>query len=50
MGLLYLSIAKVFIFDLSFLQELHRIISFLGLGIILLLVSLLYTRFERQLR
>jgi hypothetical protein len=50
MGLLYLSIAKVFVFDLSFLQELHRIFSFLGLGIILLLVSLLYTRFERQLR
>jgi len=50
MGLLYLSIIKVFLFDLSSLQELHRIISFFGLGIILLVVSLLYTRFERQLR
>ena len=50
MGLLYLAIFKVFLFDLGFLQQLHRIISFFGLGIILLVVSLLYTRFERQLK
>jgi uncharacterized membrane protein len=50
MGLLYLSILKVFIFDLHFLDTPYRIISFLGLGIILLVVSLLYTRFESRLK
>ncbi len=50
MGLLYLAIVKVFVFDLSFLEQPYRIVSFLGLGLILLLVSLLYTRFEERLR
>jgi uncharacterized membrane protein len=50
MGLLYLAIVKVFVFDLSFLAPPYRIVSFLGLGLILLLVSLLYTRFEERLR
>ena len=50
MGLLYLSIVKVFVFDLGFLDPAYRIISFIGLGVILLLVSLLYTRFEERLR
>jgi uncharacterized membrane protein len=50
MGLLYLAIGKVFIFDLSFLQQPYRIVSFFGLGLILLLVSLLYTRFEERLK
>jgi uncharacterized membrane protein len=50
MGLLYLSIAKVFLLDLSFLATPYRIVSFLGLGVILLLVSLMYTRFEEWLR
>jgi uncharacterized membrane protein len=50
MGLLYLSIGKVFLLDLSFLATPYRIISFLGLGVILLLVSLMYTRFEEWLR
>jgi len=50
MGLLYLSILKVFLFDLSFLDQPYRIVSFFGLGVILLLVSLLYTRFEERLR
>jgi uncharacterized membrane protein len=50
MGLLYLAIGKVFIFDLSFLEQPYRIVSFFGLGLILLLVSLLYTRFEERLK
>lgn len=50
LGLLYLSIAKVFLLDLSFLQQLYRIISLLGLGVVLLLVSLIYLRFEERLR
>ncbi|HUT74485.1 MAG TPA: DUF2339 domain-containing protein [Armatimonadota bacterium] len=49
MGLLYLSIFKVFLFDLRFLEQPYRIVSFFGLGVILLVVSLLYTRFEGRL-
>jgi uncharacterized membrane protein len=48
-GLLCLSVGKAFLFDLSWLQQPYRIVSFLVLGIILLGVSLLYTRFEGRL-
>ncbi len=40
------TIFKVFIFDLSSLQKFYRIISFIGLGVILLSVSFLYTRYR----
>ncbi len=50
LGLLFLSIIKVFLFDLSTLQQPYRIVSFFGLGLILLVVSLLYTRFEERLK
>ncbi len=50
MGLLFLSILKVFLLDLSFLEQPYRIVSFFGLGVILLLVGLLYTRFEGRLK
>jgi uncharacterized membrane protein len=50
MALLCLSVAKAFLFDLSGLQQPYRIVSFFTLGVILLLVSLLYTRFEERLR
>jgi uncharacterized membrane protein len=50
LALLYLSIIKVFILDLSALQQSYRIVSFFGLGLILLVVSLLYTRFEERLK
>jgi uncharacterized membrane protein len=49
MGLLYLAIGKVFLFDLRHLETPYRIVSFFTLGVILLLVSLLYTRFEERL-
>jgi uncharacterized membrane protein len=49
-SLLYLAILKVFLFDLSFLSQGYRIISILGLAIVLLLVSFLYTRFEGRLK
>ena len=39
---------KVFLFDLSKLEGLYRILSFLGLGMSLILVSLLYQRFVRR--
>jgi uncharacterized membrane protein len=41
-----LTIVKIFIFDLSFLDQLYRIFSFIGLGVILLLVSYLYQRYK----
>ncbi len=47
-GLLYVSAIKVFLFDLAGLETPYRIVSFLVLGIVLLLVSLLYTRFEER--
>jgi uncharacterized membrane protein len=41
-----ITILKIFIYDLSFLETLYRIFSFIGLGLILLLVSYLYHRFK----
>lgn len=40
-----ISILKIFIYDLSFLDTLYRIFSFIGLGLMLLMVSYLYHRF-----
>ncbi len=37
-------VAKVFLFDLSFLERFYRIVSFLVLGLLLLLVSFYYQR------
>jgi uncharacterized membrane protein len=40
------TILKIFIFDLSFLETLYRIFSFIGLGLILLGVSYLYQKYK----
>jgi uncharacterized membrane protein len=40
------TILKIFIYDLSFLDALYRIFSFLGLGVILLGVSYAYQRYK----
>jgi uncharacterized membrane protein len=40
------AILKIFIYDLSFLDTVYRIVSFIGLGIILLSVSYLYQRYR----
>ncbi|MDB5033083.1 MAG: hypothetical protein JWQ98_324 [Chlorobi bacterium] len=45
-GLFGLTILKIFIYDLSFLDTLYRIFSFIGLGVILLLISFLYGRYK----
>jgi uncharacterized membrane protein len=45
-GLFAFTILKIFIYDLSFLQTLYRIFSFIGLGVILLSVSYLYQRYK----
>jgi uncharacterized membrane protein len=44
LALFGLVVAKVFFFDLSFLERFYRILSFLVLGLLLLLVSFLYQR------
>jgi uncharacterized membrane protein len=41
-----ITILKIFLYDLSFLETLYRIFSFIGLGLILLGASYLYTRFK----
>lgn len=46
MALFGFTILKIFIYDLSFLEALYRIVSFLGLGVILLTVSYLYQRYK----
>jgi uncharacterized membrane protein len=49
MLLFAVTILKVFIFDLSELEKVYRIFSFIGLGLILLAASFLYQRFRRQI-
>ncbi len=44
LALLGLAIFKVFVFDLSFLERIYRILSFFVLGVVLLVVSFLYQR------
>ena len=46
--LLGLTILKVFLIDLSALEKLYRIISFIVLGVILLAVSFLYQRYRQR--
>jgi len=43
------TILKVFLLDLSDLEKIYRIISFIGLGIILLAVSFMYQRYRNQI-
>ena len=40
------AVLKMFVYDLSFLDTLYRIVSFIGLGVILMLVSYVYHRRE----
>ena len=40
-----IAVAKVFIFDASVLQGLYRVLSFFGLGIVLIALSWFYSRF-----
>lgn len=48
LSLLSITIVKVFFFDLSLLEKLYRIISFIVLGVILLAVSFLYQRLRQH--
>jgi uncharacterized membrane protein len=49
LAVLAATILKVFLFDLSFLEGVYRILSFLALGAILVAVSFLYQKFRRVL-
>lgn len=46
MGLFGLTILKIFVYDLSFLETLYRIFSFIALGVILLAVSYVYQKYK----
>ncbi|MEX1140159.1 MAG: DUF2339 domain-containing protein [Bacteroidota bacterium] len=48
-GLFGLTILKIFIVDLAFLQTLYRVFSFMALGVILLSVSYAYQRYKAVL-
>jgi uncharacterized membrane protein len=48
LGLLVLTIIKVFLIDLSSLDKIYRIASFVVLGAILLIVSFLYQRSQKR--
>lgn len=50
LALLFLCILKLFIYDLSQLEALARILSFVGLGVALLAVSWAYTRYQEQIK
>jgi uncharacterized membrane protein len=50
LGLLAVCILKLFLYDLRNLETVFRILSFVGLGLIMLAVSWCYTRFREQLK
>jgi len=50
LGMLFLCILKLFVYDLRELEALGRIISFVVLGLVLLGVSWTYTKYKEQLR
>jgi hypothetical protein len=50
LGILVLCILKLFIYDLRNLDTMYRILSFIVLGIIMLAVSWVYTRFRARVR
>jgi uncharacterized membrane protein len=49
LGLLGITIIKVFLLDLSSLERIYRIVSFIVLGAILLAVSFLYQRYRQRM-
>jgi uncharacterized membrane protein len=49
LGLFGLTVIKVFAVDLAAVRTVYRILSFLVLGVVLLLVGLLYQKARRQL-
>jgi uncharacterized membrane protein len=50
LGLLFVPIAKVFVYDVWALETLYRIIAFVGLGLLLLAGAYLYQRYGKAIR
>jgi uncharacterized membrane protein len=50
LAVLVACVGKLFLYDLRNLETLYRILSFIGLGAILLGVSWIYTRFREQVQ
>ncbi len=50
LALLLICILKLFLYDLRNLETIYRILSFVALGVILLCVSWIYSRFRQNLR
>ena len=44
------AILKIFLFDLSQLDRIYRIVSFIGLGVVLMLTSFFYQKYKDQIR
>lgn len=49
MVILLLAILRIFIIDLSFLETIYRIVSFIVLGIILMGISFVYTKYKDKI-
>jgi uncharacterized membrane protein len=50
LGLLAISIGKVYVYDVWVLERVYRIIAFVGLGVLLLGSAYLYQRYSRAIR
>jgi hypothetical protein len=50
LALLLVCILKLFLYDLRNLETMHRILSFISLGLILLTVSWIYARFRERIK
>jgi uncharacterized membrane protein len=50
LGLLLIPIIKVFVYDVFNLEQMYRIIAFVGLGVLLLSGAYLYQRYNRAIR
>lgn len=50
LGLLFVPVIKVFVYDVWALQTVYRIIAFVGLGLLLLISAYLYQRYSKIIR
>jgi uncharacterized membrane protein len=50
LGILACALGRVFIFDVWKLETLYRILSFLALGVVLLVVGFIYSKYQEKIR
>ena len=50
LALLAVAIAKVFIYDVWVLEQVYRIVAFVGLGLLLVVSAYLYNRYSKAIR